>query len=107
MFFLAEITSPSADNDLLIKIDSFCVSPWAPDFDNLSDPAKSIKWSFEVQNVEWNLFSVWRCIVKIKWERLECSFKFVAATARFLIPISKKFSISSDDVTFIIVKSGI
>ena len=48
----ADITLPSANNDLFIMIPSFRVEPVAPVFFARSDPARSTKWNFATVNSE-------------------------------------------------------
>jgi len=78
-----------------MKIASFFQSPSAKDLKILSDPARSIKWSFE-ENL---LLSSWLMprmfIVKIKWERDENSFNYVSPVCQIFEALVRSFSIFS------------
>jgi hypothetical protein len=89
------MTSPSAERLLLIACASFMVAPAAPLFLTRSDPARSTNDSLPRVTP-----CVCRSVVsmtseKIKCERLDCAFIFVADVARECKPVAITASMSS------------
>ena len=88
------MTLPSADRLWLIAIASFSVSPVAPVFDALSDPAKSTRFTFDkifLLPLPCNGSAGCSCsrrIMTTACDRDDSEFISVDATARRLLPCS-------------------
>mmetsp|Transcript_67162 Transcript_67162/g.160537 ORF Transcript_67162/g.160537 Transcript_67162/m.160537 type:complete len:203 (-) Transcript_67162:1892-2500(-) len=92
---IAVKTSPSAESDLLMFCASFSRSPWAPEREMRSDPARSIRWS-----LPWVITPVARLEHLTKTERImcerdECSLQFVLPTVRWRSPSDSARATSS------------
>lgn len=91
-YFLAkaEITKPKFVNDLFIACVSFILSPYTLLKLTLSLPAKSTKFNEPFLYSFLSIFFDIIVIVKMRWEREECSLQLVYATFLFLPASSKR-----------------
>lgn len=81
---------PNTVRDKFIEEPSFNHCPWAPVFDAFSLPAKSTKFSCDVQMrvVSWFFYSIFTSIVTIVWALDEHSFIRVEAKVLYFLPSS-------------------
>mmetsp|Transcript_4419 Transcript_4419/g.16182 ORF Transcript_4419/g.16182 Transcript_4419/m.16182 type:complete len:201 (-) Transcript_4419:3185-3787(-) len=102
----AEITSPSAESDLLIACASLSVSPSAPDFFTRSLPAKSTNESLPFVIVPVCESVVSMTSEKIRCDRLDSTFILVPAVLRTFKPVWMTSNMSSSLLTSVTVAFG-
>jgi len=102
----AEITFPNSRRPIFMFMPYFKVTPVAPVFFALSDPARSTKKNFAVikpSSSEFYELLMGCCyikIVNIAWDLDDDSFIRVAAVVRCILPLSRRFNIWLESTTF-------
>ena len=97
----AEITFPNSSNPRFMLIPYFRVTPVAPVFLSLSEPAKSTKKNFAVI-YPWSGYAIICCSIcrlKMAWDLEEESFISVTAVVLLMLPLSKRLNICEASFT--------